>query len=607
MGWDWIDVIFFTGDAFVDHPSFGTACIARYLEKAGYRVAVVPQPNWRDDLRDFRKLGAPRLYFAVNAGAMDSMVNHYTAAKRLRHDDAYTPEGRAGARPDRAVTVYTRILKELWPEVPVVIGGVEASLRRLTHYDYWDDRLMPSILVDSGADWLCYGMGERPMLELTRAIESGRNTRQIEKIPQLAFFRRGRYGRIGSDPSSAVASQPCPGERLRKGPAASALEMPLQQHPADAGTVSSDCRNSAAEPLVLNSFEVCCRDKRAFAENFHRIEIQANMLHAQTLIEPVGEGYVQVNPPYPPATTEEMDACWDLPFTKLPHPRYKDKRIPAYDMIKDSIITHRGCFGGCNFCTIAAHQGKFIQSRSEKSILDEVRRLVAMPSFRGNISDLGAPTANMYGMHGRNQEICAKCRRQSCLFPAPCPNLDRSHARVLKLYRDVDAIKGVRHSYIGSGVRYDLFLDEKGFVDETGKPYLRELMLKHTSGRLKVAPEHTEDKVLQYMAKPSFRLFERLRREFDAINRENGTHTELVPYFISSHPGCTLEDMRRLAANPCLKGIWMEQVQDFMPTPMTTSSVMFWTGIDPRTMKPVFVERDSSKKKAQKALFFKKK
>ena len=630
LGWDWIDIIFFTGDAFVDHPSFGTACIARYLEKAGYRVAVVPQPNWRDDLRDFRKLGAPRLYFAVNAGAMDSMVNHYTAAKRLRHDDAYTPEGKAGARPDRAVTVYTKILKQLWPEVPVVIGGVEASLRRLTHYDYWENRLMPSILVDSGADWLCYGMGERPMLELTRAIESGRNLRQIENLPQIAFYRSGRYGkkitplhpRWGTGEESpetpSVASL-----RVDRGPrfpqADSASTAPAaegsgqgaagQAFPSGASgsfqpARSQPCR--AGDPLVLHSYEECCKDKRAFAENFHEIEIQANVLHAQTLIEPVGEGYVQINPPYPPATTEEMDACWDLPFTKRPHPRYKGKRIPAYDMIKDSIITHRGCFGGCNFCTIAAHQGKFIQSRSERSILDEVRRLVAMPEFHGNISDLGAPTANMYGMHGKKEELCAKCRRQSCLFPGPCPNLDRSHARVLSLYRQVDAVKGVRHSYIGSGVRYDLFLDEKGFIDETGKPYLQELMLRHTSGRLKVAPEHTEDKVLGYMGKPSFRLFERLRKEFDRINRENGTHTELVPYFISSHPGCTLDDMRRLAANPCLKGIWMEQVQDFMPTPMTTSSVMFWSGLDPRTMKPVWVERDMLKKKAQKALFFKK-
>ena len=610
LGWDWIDVIIFTGDAFVDHPSFGTACIARYLEKSGYRVAVVPQPNWRDDLRDFRKLGAPRLYFAVNAGAMDSMVNHYTAAKRLRHDDAYTPEGKAGQRPDRAVTVYTRILKRLWPEVPVVIGGVEASLRRLTHYDYWEDRLFPSILVDSGADWLCYGMGERPMLELTRAIEAGRNRRQIEALPQIAFYRTGNPPAAGKPGRGRAAD-------LRVGDAPrSAAEMPAGLQPAEtdpetnalSGKMTPGGQSDEASPLVLHSYERCCRDKRAFAENFHEIETHANLLHPRTLIEPVGDGYVQVNPPCPPATTAETDACWDLPFTKLPHPRYKGKRIPAYDMIKDSIITHRGCFGGCNFCTIAAHQGKFIQSRSEKSILDEVRRLAAMPGFRGNISDLGAPTANMYGMCGRDAEHCAKCRRKSCLFPGPCPNLDRSHERVLNLYRAVDAVKGVRHSYIGSGVRYDLFLDEKkGFVDGTGRPYLRELMLRHTSGRLKVAPEHTEDKVLDYMAKPSFRLFERLRREFDAINRENGTHTELVPYFISSHPGCTLEDMRRLAANPCLKGIWMEQVQDFMPTPMTTSSVMFYTGLDPRTMKPVFVERDSSKKKAQKALFFRKK
>lgn len=549
-------MIFFTGDAFVDHPSFGTACIARYLEKFGYRVAVVPQPNWKDDLRDFRKLGAPRLYFAVNSGAMDSMVNHYTAARRLRHEDAYTPDGQFGRRPDRAVTVYTKILKRLWPDVPVVIGGVEASLRRLAHYDYWDNSIHPSILVDSGADWLCYGMGERTMLELTRAIESGRNLRQMENIAQLAFYRKGV------------------------------------------------CKLDGA--LVLHSYERCLEEPRAFAENFHQIEVHANMLTPQTLVEPVGDGYVRVNPPLPPATTEEMDSFWDLPFTKKPHPRYKGKRIPAYDMIKDSIITHRGCFGGCNFCTIAAHQGKFIQSRSEESILKEVRELAAMPEFRGNISDLGAPTANMYGMHGKDQSRCAVCRRKSCLFPSACSNMDRNHERVLALYRRVDAVKGIRHSYIGSGVRYDLFLDEKGFVDGSGKKYLRELMLRHTSGRLKVAPEHTEDKVLYYMAKPSFRLFERLRAEFDKINREEGTHTELVPYFISSHPGCTLQDMRKLASNKSLKGIWMEQVQDFMPTPMTTSSIMFCTGLDPRTMKEVFVEHDPERKKEQKSLFFRK-
>ena len=556
LGWDYIDIIIFTGDAFVDHPSFGTACIARWLQSRGYRVAVVPQPNWRDDLRDFRKLGAPRLYFAVNSGAMDSMVNHYTAAKRLRHDDAYTPDGKFGQRPDRAVTVYARILKQMWPDVPVVIAGVEASLRRLTHYDYWDDRLMPSVLVDSGADWLCYGMGEKPMLEFTRAIEKGWSRHQMEALPQFAFCKSG------------------------------------SSWPKDA--------------LVLHSFEECKQSKKAFAENFHVIETNANLLCPETIVEPVEGGYVQVNPPCPPSTTEEMDSYWDLPFTKLPHPRYKDKRIPAYDMIKDSVITHRGCFGGCNFCTIAAHQGKFIQSRSEESIVSEVRKLAAMPEFHGNISDLGAPTANMYGMQGRDRELCAKCRRKSCLHPAPCPNMDRSHARVLALYDKVCAVQGIRHAYIGSGVRYDLFLDDKGFVDATGRPYLKSLMLEHTSGRLKVAPEHTEDKVLAYMAKPSFKLFERLRTEFDKINRAEGTHVELVPYFISSHPGCTMADMQRLASNPALKGIWMEQVQDFMPTPMTTSSVMFYSGLDPRTLKPVFVERDPDRKRAQKSQFFKK-
>ena len=555
LGWDYIDIILVTGDAFVDHPSFGTAVIGRWLQKWGYRVAVVPQPNWRDDLRDFRKLGAPRLYFGVNAGAMDSMVNHYTASKRLRHDDAYTPEGKAGARPDYAVTVYTKILKQLYPDVPVVIGGIEASLRRLTHYDYWQDCLKPSILVDSGADWLCYGMGERPMLELTRGIEKGWNRHRLEQIPQLAFLQKGT---------------PKAGEGI----------------------------------LLLHSFEECCKSKRAFAENFHEIETHANMLTPDTIIEPVGDGYVRINPPFPPATQEEMDSFWDLPFTKLPHPRYAGKRIPAYDMIKFSVCTHRGCFGGCNFCTIAAHQGKFITSRSEKSILREVKALNDLPGFAGNISDVGAPTANMYGMHGRDESLCARCRRRSCLFPAPCKNLDRDHTRLLNLYHQIDATKGIRHSYIGSGIRYDLFLGEDGFVDPSSRPYFRELVLKHTSGRLKVAPEHTEDHVLQKMAKPSFRLFERLRREFDAVNREAGTHVGLVPYFISSHPGCTMKDMQALANHPALRGIWMDQVQDFTPTPMTTSSVMFWTGLDPRDMTPVFTERDPEKKRLQKSFFF---
>lgn len=554
LGWDYIDVIIFSGDAFVDHPSFGTAVIARWLQKYGYRVAVVPQPNWRDDLRDFRKLGAPRLYFGVNAGAMDSMVNHYTASKRLRSDDAYTPDGRAGQRPDYAVTVYTKILKEMWPDVPVVIGGIEASLRRVTHYDYWKDDLMPSILVSSGADWLCYGMGERPMLELTRAIESGRNVSDIRKIPQLAFRMDGR------------------------------------------------CRIKDA--VILNSFERCCRDKVAFAENFHIIETYANMMHPPVLVEPVGNGYVQINPTYPPASQADMDLFWDLPFTKQPHPRYKGKRIPAFDMIKFSVNTHRGCFGGCNFCTIAAHQGKFIQSRSEESILKEIEALNSLPGFAGNISDVGAPTANMYGMRGRNPELCGQCRRKSCLFPSPCKNMDRSHERLLKLYEKIAAVPGIRHAYIGSGIRYDLFLDEKGYVDESSYPYLKELVLNHTSGRLKVAPEHTEDSVLKLMAKPSFKLFGRLRNEFDRIVRSSGRKCELVPYFISGHPGCGMKEMEKLSRNPDLSGLYMDQVQDFTPTPMTTSSVMYYTGLDTKNLQKIFVERDIERKRAQKSFFF---
>ncbi|MBP5210339.1 MAG: YgiQ family radical SAM protein, partial [Bacteroidales bacterium] len=477
LGWDAPDVILFTGDAYIDHPSFGAAVISRTLEASGYKVAVVPQPNWRDDLRDFRKFGAPKLFFAVTSGAMDSMVNHYTASKRLRSNDAYTPEGRFGYRPDYAVKVYSNIIKDLYPDVPLVIGGIEASLRRLTHYDYWSDSLKPSILIDSRSDWLVYGMGERPMLALADAVKGGATKEQIKGIPQIGY-----------------CSDMMPDDDF----------------------------------FDLHSFEDCKRNKIAFAQNFNIIEREANVLNPMKLVEQVGNRYVCINPPYPPATEEEMDDIYALPYTKMPHPRYKGKRIPAYDMIKFSITTHRGCFGGCNFCTIAAHQGKFIQSRSVQSIVSEAEKLKNLPDFKGNISDLGAPTANMYKMGGKNKDICAKCSRQSCLFPRMCKNLDNSHANLLELYDAVSKVEGIRNAYIGSGIRYDLFLNKDGYIDDTSKAYLETLIKDHTSGRLKVAPEHTQDNVLAAMGKPSFRLFEVLRAKFDQITKENGLKYQLV-------------------------------------------------------------------------------
>ncbi len=554
LGWDYIDIILFSGDAFIDHPSSGTAMIARVLQREGWRVAVVPQPGWQDDLRDFRKLGVPRLFFGVNSGAMDSMVNHYTAAKRLRSNDAYTPGGQAGHRPDYAVTVYTRILKRLYPDVPVVIGGIEASLRRLTHYDYWADRLFPSVLVDSGADLLIYGMGERPVTAVARAIAAGEDLRDI---PQTAFFAEG----------------PCPR--------------------AGEGT------------LLLHGYERVCRDKDAFIEDFNVEEREANRLHAATLIEPYPGGYVQVNPPFPPETTEEIDSYYALPFTKQPHPRYRGKDIPAWEMIKNSLTIHRGCFGGCSFCTIAAHQGKFIRSRSPESIVREVERLTAMPHFKGIISDVGAPTANMYGLRGRDASRCARCSRPSCLFPSRCPNMEHSHRALLELYSRITAVPGVRKAFIGSGIRYDLFLDKDGFLDEYSEKYLREVVTNHTSGWFKVAPEHTEDHVLRLMSKPPFALFSVLRREFSRIAAREKLPYRIVPYFISSHPGCTLQDMKSLSKNKELRGIQLEQVQDFTPTPMTASSVMFYTGKD-LSRRPVFVERSIQGKKIQKSLFFRK-
>ena len=555
LGWDYIDIIIFSGDAYIDHPSFGAAVIARVLQSKGYRVAVVPQPNWQDDLRDFRKLGAPRLFFGVTAGAMDSMINHYTAAKRLRSDDAYTPDGKAGRRPDYAVTVYSKIIKALFPDVPLVIGGIEASLRRYAHYDYWSDSLMPSVLVSSGADLLVYGMGERPIVAIADTLQNGGN---LYEIPQVAYFQKGKSP-IGDE-----------------------------------------------NTIQLHSYEKVLNDKKLFIKNFDVIEVQANKLSPKRIVEPYREGRVIVNPPYPPATTQQMDEIYALPFTKLPAPRYKDKVIPAFDMIKNSITIHRGCFGGCNFCTIAAHQGKFIQSRSVESVVYEIERLVEAPFFKGVISDVGAPTANMYTMGGKDKSKCARCSRKSCLFPSRCLNLNHSHANLLELYKRIGEIKGVKRSFVGSGIRYDLFLDENGFLDETSYPFFKEVVTKHTSGWFKVAPEHTEDHVLRLMAKPPFALFSTLRREFETLMRKEKLNFKIVPYFISSHPGCELKDMVALSKNKELKGISLEQVQDFTPTPMTTSSVMFYTQMEIRGEKQIFVEKNIVAKKKQKSLFLKK-
>ena len=554
-GWDELDVILFTGDAYVDHPAFGAAVIGRLLEAEGYRVAVVPQPNWRDDLRDFRKFGTPRLFFAVTAGAMDSMVNHYTANLRLRHDDAYTPGGRAGFRPDYAVTVYTRILKRLFPHVPVFIGGIEASLRRLTHYDYWSDRLKPSVLVESGADLLMYGMGEGVVQEVARAVRNGYNAKLLRKIRQVAFL-------------------------------------------ADEAYVS---RLDPAATLRLHGYERCCADKRAFGENFTVIETQSNLMDpVATLVEAVGDRYVVVTPPRAVLSTEELDRSFDLPYERAPHPRYAGKGpIPAWEMIKHSVNIHRGCFGGCSFCTISAHQGKFVHSRSERSILAEVERIVRMPDFKGYLSDVGAPSANMYRMGGRDRTLCARCRRPSCLHPSMCPNLDNDHRPLLALYEKIRAVKGVKKAFIGSGIRYDLF---------DGTPYLDTVLKHHTSGRLKVAPEHTEEGVLRLMRKPPFALFERLNADFRRICRREGLPYQLIPYFISSHPGCTERDMRALSQKVLGRlRFELEQVQDLTPTPMTLSSTMFYTGENPYTHERVYVARTQEEKRRQKSYFFRKK
>ena len=562
-GWDYVDIILFSGDAYVDHPSFGAAVIGRTLESAGYRVAIVPQPDWHGDYRDFKKLGRPRLFFGIAPGCMDSMVNKYTANRRLRSEDAYSPDGRHDLRPEYPTIVYSRILRQLFPDVPIVLGGIEASLRRLTHYDYWQDRLRPGILCDAPADLIVYGMGEKPTVELANRLAAD-STAVPHDIPQTVYL--------------------------------------------SAGVTPS------ATDIVLHSHEECLNDKRMQAENFRHIEEQSNMMHARRLIQPLqpvngntASGLsVVVNPPYPPMTTAELDASFDLPYTRLPHPKYKGKRIPAYEMIKHSVNIHRGCFGGCAFCTISAHQGKFISCRSKESILKEVKQVVGMADFKGYLSDLGGPSANMYGMHGRNLNACEKCRRPSCIHPQICPNLVTDHSKLLDIYRAVDAVPGVKKSFIGSGVRYDLLLHRSGneASDQAAMEYTRELICRHVSGRLKVAPEHTSDHVLHLMRKPSFQQFYDFKRLFDRINREEGLHQQLIPYFISSHPGCTESDMADLAVLTKRLDFQLEQVQDFTPTPMTVSTETWYTGYDPYTLEPVFSAKSPRDKLAQRQYFF---
>ena len=567
-GWDEVDVVLFSGDAYVDHPSFGAAVIGRLLEAEGLKVALVPQPDWRGDLRDFTKMGKPRLFFAISAGCMDSMVNHYTANKRTRSDDAYTADGRAGGRPDYTTVTYSNILKKLFPDVPVLIGGIEASLRRLTHYDYWSDKLMPGILVDSHADLLIYGMGEKPLIELCRRLKNGESFSTIKDIPQSVYLRKKTEG--------------------------------------------------ASEGIIrLHSYEDCLKDKLKQIENFRHIEEESNKMNADTLIQRIGDMEIVVNPPFPPLSTEEMDKSFEYPYTRLPHPKYKGKTIPAYEMIKFSVTIHRGCFGGCAFCTISAHQGKFVVNRSKESILKEVKTLSERDDFKGYLSDLGGPSANMYGMHGRDLSICEVCKKPSCIHPKICPNLNTDHRPLLNIYHAVDALPNIKKSFIGSGIRYDLLLHkadsdlvkEASAINRAAREYIKELIYNHVSGRLKVAPEHTNPDVLYYMRKPAFEQFKLFNGIFEELENERlktekGGRQQLIPYFISSHPGCTEEQMAELAAETKNLNFKLEQIQDFTPTPMTLASEIYYSGIHPYTLKPVRTAKTKEEKLRQRQFFF---
>jgi uncharacterized radical SAM protein YgiQ len=557
-GWDELDVLLVSGDAYVDHPSFGTAVIGRVLEAQGLRVGVVAQPDWRSPA-DVARLGRPRLFVGLTSGAMDSMVNHYTAHKRRRSDDAYTPEGQPGRRPDRATSVYARLARAAFGEACcLVAGGVEASLRRIAHYDYWDDRVLPSLAASSEADLIVYGQGEKPILDVARRLAAGEDPCGLTDVPGTALV------------------------------------------PKDLALAGLEARERGV--LALPSYEEVAKDKRAFADFSRLYHLEHNGANARTLTQRHGAGAtartVVVNPPAATLTTEELDRIAELPFAREAHPSYGGAHIPALEQIRWSIQILRGCSAGCSFCCITEHQGRDVTSRSEGSILREMREMADRPDFRGTITDLGGATANMWQMYCSSEEAHAVCRRLSCVYPKVCKFWKSDHGPLVQLYRKARQVKGVKHVFVGSGLRYDLAHHD----EENGQTYLKELIAHHVSGQLKVAPEHAAPDVLQIMKKPGIEAFERFRGEFQRYTKEAGKEQYLVPYFISSHPGCTLEDGVKLYEYLEKNGWRPQQVQDFTPTPMTLASDMHWSGYQPLTMKPVHVVRDMHEKKMQKAL-----
>lgn len=547
-GWAELDVIFVSGDAYVDHPAFGVPLLARWLEAHGFRVGIISQPDWRSK-EPFMALGRPRLFFAVAAGAMDSMVAHYTPARKLRHDDAYTPGNRHGARPNRASIIYTSRLKESYRDVPVIIGGIEASLRRFAHYDYWEDKVRRSILFDAKADLLIYGMAEQSLLEVAERLRAGETVADLRDVRGICY--------IGKDMAE----------------------------------LSSLHHNDAF--LELPAYEEVAADKNSFAEAFRLAALEQNPFCGRVLVQAHGNRLLVCNPPALPLTEQGMDAIYALPFEKSPHPSYREP-IPAWEQIRDSITSHRGCFGGCAFCAIAMHQGKLIQSRSETSILSEIDAMTRKPWFRGSISDIGGPTANMYGIICGNTEAGRLCRRESCIFPTACKHLRTGDKRAASLLKSIRGRTGIKHVAVSSGVRYDLM----AFQPE----YFRELLQHHVGGLLKVAPEHLVEHVTALMRKPGRKAFEDFLQRFRTESARIGKSQHVVPYLISGHPGCTLADMLALALILKKLGLKVEQVQDFTPTPGTLSTCIYHTGMDPGSGKTVYVARSDREKGLQKAL-----